>query len=176
MLGVDVNALSLTPTLRADPEVGEVWVEVDLVDIGDRAALTTQRLRKMASPLDFRYSYSVPIAPGSAEQATLRRVMDSTDEQESDVYFELKTSGRSGKGDVQIGQGFLNLKQLLSQGRDFASVPVQLQGRKGVRGLAGASQAGFLKLRVPAARVGGAHLAHHASFARQGGQRSEVEL
>ena len=34
----------------------------------------------------------------SAEQATLRRVMQSADEQESDVYFELKTADARGTG------------------------------------------------------------------------------
>ena len=160
---VDVHGLSLTPTLRADPEVGEVWVEVDLVDLGDRAALTTSRLRKNTVPLDFGFSHAVTIAPGSKEQDTLRSAMDAADEQESDVYFELKTSAR-GK-ETQVGQGFLNLRKLLEQNKDMISVPVALQGRKG--------PAGTLKVSVIALEalgaVSGAPAATAASAAAEPG-------
>ena len=88
----------------------------------------------MTAPLDFRFRQTIDIAPGSAEQATLRNVMQPTAEEEaSDVYFELKTAGRGGKVN-QIGQGFLNLKQLKSQGRDFTSMSVTLQGSSGSAG------------------------------------------
>jgi len=94
MVRVEVGALNLASALKSDPEVGEVWIEVDLVDIGDKAALVTPHLRKTAAPLDFKFSHSVSIAPGSREQETLKQALDAKDEQESDVYFELKTSVR----------------------------------------------------------------------------------
>jgi hypothetical protein len=131
-ISVEVGALNLAAALKSDPEVGEVWIEVDLVDIGDKAALSTAHLSKRAVPLEFGFAYSVSIAPGSREQETLKQVLDAKDEQESDVYFELKTSVR-GK-DEQVAQGFLNLKKLLADGKDFANVAVALQGRKGPAG------------------------------------------
>ncbi|KOO35408.1 hypothetical protein Ctob_016335, partial [Chrysochromulina tobinii] len=131
-ISVEVGALNLAAALKSDPEVGEVWIEVDLVDIGDKAALSTAHLSKRAVPLEFGFAYSVSIAPGSREQETLKQVLDAKDEQESDVYFELKTSVR-GK-DEQVAQGFLNLKKLLVDGKDFANVAVALQGRKGPAG------------------------------------------
>ena len=82
---VDISSLSLPPNLRNDPNIAEVFVEIDLVDIGDKAALTTTRIRKTSSPLDFRYSHALTIKPGSKEQKALRAVLDHAVEEVSDV-------------------------------------------------------------------------------------------
>ena len=46
----------------------------------------------------------------------------------------LVVSKRGSGKEVQVGQGFVNLKQLRDQGRDLTSVPVAMQGRKGPAG------------------------------------------
>ena len=131
---VEVGALSLASAVRSDPDVGEVWVEVDVLDIGDKAALTTTRLRKTTIPLDFGFAHTISIAAGSRAEETVRETVLSaaTEEQEADVYFEVKTSAR-GK-EAAVAQGFLNLRKLLAQGRDFQNHSVPLQGRKGAAG------------------------------------------
>ena len=49
--------------------MGEVWVKVDLLGMGDTAALTTKRLNKLASPLDFGFSTSINVGRGSPGHA-----------------------------------------------------------------------------------------------------------
>ena len=107
--------------------MGEVWVEVDLLGLGEPSAMRTARLKKHAAPLDFRYSQSVSVAAGSKEQTTLRDALTSADEQTSDVYFELKTLNARGD-ERQVAQGYVNLKKLLADGRDTTSAAISLHG------------------------------------------------
>ena len=97
------------------------------------------------------------------------KVVQSSDEQEADVYFELKTAGGRGKEDAQIGQGFLNLKELLNQGRDFVSTPVKLQGRKGPAGTLSVSLGALDALRALDGPAGGSAASR---FARGGAHQT----
>ena len=88
--------------------------------------MVTEKVRKTAAPLDFRFKGGFTVAPGSTEQAALRKAMQSADEELSDVFFVLKTQGRTGP-EREIGQGFLNLKQLLTSGKDTVGQVLTLQ-------------------------------------------------
>ena len=127
---VKVGVLALSPAVRQDASVTDVWVEVDLLDLADAAQLRTKPQRKAAASLDFGYSHSVGVAPGSRAQQELQKALRSADEQESDVYFSLKT--RDGRGqEKELGQGYVSLRKLARDGRNLVSEPVTLQGPKG---------------------------------------------
>lgn len=125
---VDVGKLALVPALKADIDVNDLWVEVDLLGLGEPDALRTHRLQKTSAPLNFGYSASFDIAPDSAEQAALRDALTSADEQDADVYFELKTLDARGQ-ERELAQGFVNLRALLAEGRDAVSTSVRMQGK-----------------------------------------------
>ena len=112
-----------------DDALGDVWVDADILGLGDAAALTTARRRRTASPVDFRFRYELPVVAGSHGQATLREALQAADEQMSDVYLALKTTGHERGDAVQIAQGYINLQRLLAGGRDLVSAPVAMQGR-----------------------------------------------
>ena len=129
MLSFVSEVQQVAPEIGVDATGGDVWMEVDLINLGDPRALTTARHRRTASPLDFRFRYELPVVAGSHEQATLREALQAADEQASDVYLALKTTGRESGDAVQIAQGYVNLKRLLEGGRDLVSAPVAMQGR-----------------------------------------------
>lgn len=147
---VDVGSLQLDPKLRTDPSVGELWVQIDLLD----TQLRTPLVRKAATPLDFRYQHAIPVAPGSTEQAALRKAMASAVDQDADVYFDLKTTARGGKEESK-GLGFVNFKELLARGRDFDAYPIKLQGRSGNAGTLKVSLLALDALRALDAGAGG---------------------
>ena len=133
-LQVEVNGLALAPKVREDASVGEVWVEVDLLDgLQETAELRTKQLRKSAVPLDFAYSHSLSVAAGSRALQELQKVLRSSDEQEADVYFALKTHGAGGK-ERELGQGYVNLRQLLRDARNMVGAQVSLAGPQGSAG------------------------------------------
>ena len=121
---VDVSRLSLSPAVTKDTSVTDLYVEVDLFGLGDPASLRTKPLKKAAT-VDFGYTYSVAVAPGSKAQAELSNALRSADEQDTDVYFTLKTRGAS--GERELGQGYVNLRSLLRDQRDIRSTDVKLQ-------------------------------------------------
>ena len=121
----------MMPSLRDNKDVDELWVEIDLGEqIGDKNGLVTRRLPKLSRPFDFDFRYELPVAPGSAEEASLRAVVEAADEQESDVYFELKSTNSRGE-EVSVGQGFTNLKKVLTERRDISNARIAVKGRKG---------------------------------------------
>ena len=127
---VEVAGLALSSAVQQDASVTEVWVEVDLLDLASAAQLRTKPQRKTASALDFGYSHSVSVAPGSRAQQALQKALRSRDEQESDVYFSLKTrEGR--RRDKELGQGYVSLLKLARDGRNLVSEQVTLQGPMG---------------------------------------------
>ena len=124
----DVAGLSLTPQVRNDASVVDVWVEVDLLDNVDQAQMRTKPMRKAAS-LDFGFSHSVAVPAGGSVQQELAKALKSTDEQEADVYFALKT--RSATGERELGQGYVNLHALLRDAKNIMSSQIDLQGKGG---------------------------------------------
>ena len=127
---VEVAGLALSSAVRQDASVTEVWVEVDLLDLASAAQLRTKPQRKTAAALDFGYSHSVSVAPGSRAQQALQKALRSKDEQESDVYFSLKTRDARGQ-EKELGQGYVSLLKLARDGRNLVSEQVTLQGPKG---------------------------------------------
>mmetsp|Transcript_14090 Transcript_14090/g.37115 ORF Transcript_14090/g.37115 Transcript_14090/m.37115 type:complete len:554 (-) Transcript_14090:76-1737(-) len=129
-LRVDIGAMTLAPTIKRDLDVADVWVEVDLVGLTDPSQMKTKRLHKSSVNLNFGYAQSVPVDAGSREEEVLRQVMGSQQEQDSDVYFIVKTQSARGQ-EREIGQGFLNLQTVLKGGRDLVSQSVAVQGKVG---------------------------------------------
>jgi len=124
---VEVGGLALSSAVRQDASVTDIWVEVDLLDLASAAQLRTKPQRKTAAALDFGYSHSVSVAPGSRAQQELQKALRSADEQDSDVYFSLKT--RDGRGqEKELGQGYVSLLKLARDGRNLVSEQVVLQG------------------------------------------------
>ena len=132
VMKVEVRKLALRPEAVASDEVGaEVWVDVDAVG----REVRTIKLDKTAPSLDFGFSTEFTIAPGSEEQAALCEALGSADEQDADVYFDLMSRREAGpRGpaaeDVQLAQGFINLRQMLADGRDITSW-ISLKSRQG---------------------------------------------
>ena len=76
-LTVEVGRLALTPAIRQDMDIGDVYVEVDLLGLVDPSQLATQIMHKGSAPLDFKFAQAVTIAPGSREQSKLRAALTS---------------------------------------------------------------------------------------------------
>ena len=130
---VDVGSLTLTPAIKRDIDVADVWVEVDMLGLAEASQLRTKRVHKSSANLDFGFSLSVPVASGSKQQSALRAALSSSQEQDSDVYFVVKTLTARNQ-EREVGQGYLNLQTLLRDGRDAASVSLPLQGKQGAAG------------------------------------------
>ena len=141
---VDVSRLSLSPAVTKDTSVTDLYVEVDLFGLGDPASLRTKRLKKAAT-VDFGYTYSVGVAPGSKAQAELTNALRSSDEQDADVYFALKS------GERELGQGYVNLRSVLSKQSDIRSTDVQLQSAQGSAGTLTVSVLALEALRAASA-------------------------
>ena len=141
---MDVSRLSLSPAVTKDTSVTDLYVEVDLFGLGDPASLRTKRLKKAAT-VDFGYTYSVGVAPGSKAQAELTNALRSSDEQDADVYFALKS------GERELGQGYVNLRSVLSKQSDIRSTDVQLQSAQGSAGTLTVSVLALEALRAASA-------------------------
>ena len=119
---IDVGELVVTDALQTDGSIMEVWMEVDVLDLDGGQPLRTAPLRKNARKLDFEFTQLLSINPDYLE--SLRKALASSDEQASDVYFTLK--GRGPRGERELAQGFVNLKQLLKEGKDHEREPLRL--------------------------------------------------
>ena len=127
---VEVGGLTLSSAVRQDASVTEVWVEVDLLELASAAQLRTKPQRKTAAAIDFGYSHSVSVTPGSRAQQELQKALKTGDEQDSDVYFSLKT--RDGRGqEKELGQGHVSLLKMSRDGRNLVSEQVTLLASKG---------------------------------------------
>ena len=94
----------------------QVWVEVDVLDLDGGRPLRTPPLRKgSGKSLDLAFSALLPVNAANGHLDSLRRVLASSDEQESDLYFTLK--GRGTRGDKDLAQGFINLRDILKARR-----------------------------------------------------------
>ena len=113
----------------------------------ETADLKTKPLRKSAAPLDFGYSHSLSVAAGSRALQELQRVLRSREEQDSDVFFALKTHGVGGK-ERELGQGYVNLRQLLKDARNMEGAQVSLAGPQGSAGRLTVSVVGLQALQA----------------------------
>ncbi|KAL3930451.1 MAG: hypothetical protein SGPRY_001527, partial [Prymnesium sp.] len=132
-LHVAIHEMSLTDNLKRDPEVREVWVEVDLLGLAEASQLRTKKLHKSATSLDFGFSTSVTVGAGSKGEEVLRTALASKQEQDADVYFVVKTLTARNQ-EREVCQGYVNLQALLREGRDASSKSVALQGKSGSAG------------------------------------------
>ena len=129
-LRVDVMELLSYDALRQDTSVTELFVEVDMAGLKDATHLKTKALKKNAAALDFGYSHSVSVTPGSRAQQELQKALKTGDEQDSDIYFSLKT--RDGRGqEKELGQGHVSLLKMSRDGRNLVSEQVTLLAPKG---------------------------------------------
>ena len=62
-----------------------------------------------------------------------RSALDAPEETAADVFFELKTASPRGGKVTQIGQGYLNLKQLLEQGATSSRTRCRCRAPRGPR-------------------------------------------
>jgi len=173
---VDVRSLSLPEALRGGESVESVWVEVELLELDPGAArLKTGAVQCRGGQCDVNFSHSLPLTDGSAAAESLGKALRSEDEQDSDVYFVLKGRGAAGSVEKELGQAYVNLEQMLREGRDLerAVLPLEMNSPAG----AGASLTVSLvavdalrKLRAKvkqAARPKGASASAGAATARQ---------
>eukprot|EP00966_Prymnesium_polylepis_P228339 5284719-Prymnesium_polylepis.1 len=71
--------------------------------------MRTKKLHKSGVNLNYAFSNAVTIGAGSKEQDVLKQALSSQQEQDSDVYFIMKTQSARGV-ERELGQGFLNLQ------------------------------------------------------------------
>lgn len=128
-LTVSITELALGRSVLEDASVGEVWVEIDLMELSDAAQLCTQRATKRVS-LSLAYSHSVAVAPGSRSMGVLRSALASTSEGEDDIYFTLKGAG-TGAAPKTLGEAYVSLGDILRNGRDMTQARLVLSGGAG---------------------------------------------
>lgn len=129
-LTISIGELALGRSVLDDASVGEVWLEIDLMDMSDSAQLRTERAPKRTS-LSLGYSHSVAIAPGSRAMDVLRSALVSTSEGEDDVYFTLKGAGTRGAAPKTLGEAYVSLRDVLQSGREMAQTRLTLSGGAG---------------------------------------------
>jgi hypothetical protein len=96
-----------------------MWVEIDMIDMGEKAALSTAHLKKLSArgkPLDFGFTHAIEVARGSRDANALKAALDNPSAQESDVYFILRSVDPKGK-EFDVGQAYLNLRKLVDEQR-----------------------------------------------------------
>ena len=129
---VEISSFAVSPALRNNQDVSDLWVEVDLSpQVADRSQLTTSRIHKLTSRLDFKFRQSIAIAPNSPEQDALRRMLEEPNEEASDVFFNVQSVSPHNHN-VEVGVAFLNLRKLLDEGRDVSRAQCIVKGRNGV--------------------------------------------
>jgi len=77
-------------------------------------------------------------------------VLVSQNQEDGDVYFHLKGRTRAGGNTRELGQGFVNLRELLREERDLLLKEIPLRGRGGDAGTLVVSLLGYEVLRAAA--------------------------
>ena len=129
-LRVDVGGLQVASNLLRDSHISELWVEIDLP--GLNAPLRTKSVRKvMSSRVEFGYTYTHEVAAASKQEQDLQKALRSSDEQDADVYFLLKMPDARSRDGKELGQGFVNLREMLTQNADVSQQGLGLYGALG---------------------------------------------
>ncbi|KOO26535.1 protein fantom isoform 1, partial [Chrysochromulina tobinii] len=123
-LVVGVKTLKLSDDVLRTPGLGAVWVEVDVLGLSREQLRTTKLTPKPTVELNFEAS--IPVKSSGAEADALRRALEASTPQDSDVLFTAMAQGASGP--TQLGVGFVNLKELYTAGRELPSATVTLRG------------------------------------------------
>jgi len=131
---IDIGKLTLVKPLLGDRSIDELWADVEWVD--GAKVLETKRLRAAdaAPSLFFEFSGQVAVEEGSQAQILLGEALSSSDEQKSDLYFNLNTNDaqRRGGSDREVAQAYVNLHELLRSGQDIVKKPIDLITEAGV--------------------------------------------
>lgn len=144
-----------------------------MAGLKDAAHLKTKALKKNAAALDFGFSHSVSLAPGSRAQQELQKALKTGDEQDSDVYFSLKT--RDGRGqEKELGQAHVSLLKMSRDGRNLVSEQVTLLAPKG--GSVGTLTVSVLAAETLQAALGTAPAPTNASLPRAAGPPAPPSL
>jgi hypothetical protein len=121
---IDVGELVMTDALLLDRSVQKVYVEIDALDLDGGTPLRTVPIAKNARKLDFEFSQALSVPSDSKEMDSLRLALKSSEEEVADVYFTLK--GSSATGEKELAQGFVNLQELMRNGKDHLRTPLKL--------------------------------------------------
>lgn len=105
----------------------EVWVEVDLPGLAEPAQCTTKR-QAAAPAVGFGFVLELPAGAGSSAQEALREALAGGDEEDADLTFTLKAPGPR-KKPKEVASGYVNLRAVLSAGKDLVSATVALLGK-----------------------------------------------
>ena len=84
----------------------------------------------MSGRVEFSYSHTEELPAGGRLAAELHKALRARDEQEADVYFTLKTRDARGK-ERELGQGFVNLHEMLKANKDVVQQGIRLPGKMG---------------------------------------------
>ena len=142
-LRLEISGLTLS---EDSIEAGrEVWVEAEMLGLATKAQLSTMRQPSDASVVfDFAFEVSA-----DAASAALRGAIESADEEDADVTFTLLSPGAR-KKPRELASGFINLKGILEEGRDFLSDVPLTDGSRAIGTLTGVRLVAVEALKVAA--------------------------
>ena len=140
-LRLEISGLTLS---EDSIEAGrEVWVEAEMLGLATKAQLSTMRQPSDASIVfDFAFEVSA-----DAASAALRGAIESADEEDADVTFTLLSPGAR-KKPRELASGFINLKGILEEGRDFLSDVPLTDGSRAIGTLTGVRLVAVEALKV----------------------------
>ena len=187
-LEITVHSIALESSLvsTARAEKMEVYIDVDLLGLGDEGLLTP-RVRPDEGELPIDFHEAIAVEPGEPVWAPLREALRSADEQDSDVYFVLHGASPTA-APRELGSAHLNLERLLAldadadherlpvvdgDGRRVAMVSVSLKARAALKWCKRGADETKLKLGV---RVGAAVLSAAAGARLEGRTALQVEV
>ena len=187
-LAITVHSIALESSLvsTARAEKMEVYIDVDLLGLGDEGLLTP-RVRPDEGELPLDFHEAIAVEPGEPVWAPLREALRSADEQDSDVYFVLHGASPTA-APRELGSAHLNLERLLAldadadherlpvvdgDGRRVAMVSVSLKARAALKWCKRGADETKLKLGV---RVGAAVLSAAAGARLEGRTALQVEV
>ena len=106
-------------------------MEIDVPGRDSLPPLRTAAVKKaMSGRVEFSYSHTEELPAGGRLAAELHKALRARDEQEADVYFTLKTRDARGK-ERELGQGFVNLHEMLKANKDVVQQGIRLPGNMG---------------------------------------------
>ena len=129
-LRVDVGGLQVASNLLRDSQISELWVEIDLPGLDSPLRTKTVR-RVLGSRVEFAYTHTHELAAAGKQAQLLQQALRSSDEQDADVYFLLKMPDVRSRDGKELGQGFVNLREMLKQNADVSHQGLRLHGALG---------------------------------------------
>ena len=131
-LRLDVGLLTLGSGVLRDSQVGDLWVEIDVPGRDSLPPLRTAAVKKaMSGRVELGYTHTEELPRGGRQAQELLKALRSRDEQDADVYFTLKTREGSRGPEKELGQGFVNLHEMLKANKDVVQQGIRLHGKLG---------------------------------------------